>query len=191
MLPHQYANQNIKWIGGANDYRMTIDWQSSELFDQLAAYKIPTASTIDQLFAAFRDHPTGTDTLVLSIDGLESYTESWGVPAGVWLILSVLRMIIEILEDYQTDPELGPKVGCVPPDTFGIIASEDHQQEIGHRCLTGYQEIYAILVRTHRKPSSPIWHRRAATQYFPQLIFEIHSTDSQPIDESDTEVDKE
>ena len=175
----------------AIDDHMGIDWQTSELFEQLAAYKIPTALSIDQLFAPVEDNLVGTDTLTLRIDGLEPYTETWGLPAGVWLILSVLRMIIEILEDYQTDPELALKVGCVPPDTFGILAPEDHQQEIGHRCLTGYQEIYAVLARTHRKPSSPIWHRRATTQYFPQLNFEIHNTDSQPFDESDTEIDKE
>ena len=170
---------------------MSIDWQTSELFEQLAAYHIPITTTVDQLFADLADHSTDTDKLTLTIDGLDSYAESWGVPAGVWLILSVLKMIIEILEDYQIDPEAAPKVGCVPPATFGILALEDHQQEIGHRCVTGYQEIYTILARTHRKPSSPIWHRRATTQYFPQLIFEIHSTNSQPIEESDTKVDKE
>lgn len=177
----------------AIDDHMGIDWQSSELFEQLTAYNIQTAATVDQLFAILDDESVGTDTLTLTIDGLEAYAETWGLPAGVWLILSVLRMIIEILEDYQTDSDLTPKFGCVPPDTFGILAPEDHQQEIGHRCVTGYQEIYAVLARTHRKPSSPIWHRRATTQYFPQLIFEIHNTNSQPFDESesDSEVDKD
>lgn len=153
----------------------TIDWTTSELYEQLALHAVPIVSA---------DQNPSTDEsdnacLHLTLAGLDTYAQSWGLPAATWLVLSVIRLLKEILQDY---PPTTTHLATIPPDTFIITALEDHQQEIGHRCLTGYQEIYAVLARTHRKPSSPFWHRRAIVQQFPELILDVQSTGTESED---------
>ncbi|NDJ85835.1 MAG: hypothetical protein GYB66_08115 [Chloroflexi bacterium] len=107
----------------------------------------------------------------MELTGLDTYVQNWGEQAGIWIILAVTRMIAEILEDYSA-----AAFGCVPPRTFAVVTSETNQQEIGHRFMTAYQEIYDVVLRTQRKPSSPVWHRRAVTNTFPELSLEVIPT---------------
>jgi ribosomal protein RSM22 (predicted rRNA methylase) len=95
------------------------------------------------------------------------------------LVLAVTKMLCEILEDYRTESQL-PLLACDPPNHFEIVANLEQEQEISHRILTAYNEIYAVLLRTHRQPSSSVWHRRATIQYFPQLTIETNSTEDSP-----------
>ncbi len=140
------------------------------LQEQLALHQITIVTDIQQLFEALSVQ-ADVACLSVQIDGLEAYTQSWGDRAGVWLILAVVQMVKEIVSDYDE-----VSVGFMMPATLGIIVPEEHQQEIGHRLVTAYQEIYDVLLRTHYKPSSPVWHRRAVTQTFPQLVLEIKAT---------------
>lgn len=143
------------------------------LREQLALYHVEVAADSAILFDLL---DTGADKarLTLRIDGLESYATSWGERAATWLLLAVVRMVKEIIADYENAAQFG----VVLPDTVGIVTLEDYQQEIGHRCVTAYQDIYDVLLHTHQKPSSPIWHRRAVTQFFPQLVLEVEATGS-------------
>lgn len=142
-------------------------WHSEALDEQLALQQIIVAPDLVALDARLDRPPTDTTRLQLSLHNLGEYAASWGDPAAEWLVLAVIKLIREICNDY-----LNVRFGCVPPDHFVMVMDEEHYQEIAHRCVTGYQELYDILLRTHRKPSSPIWHRRAVVQHFPQLIVE-------------------
>lgn len=153
---------------------MSIDW--TLLDEQLALYQIPIATDPSHLFAQVGASEAGTAYLTLEIVGLEAYAEAYGSKAGVWLVLAVIRMVKEILDTYEGQ---SMTYGCVPPACIGIATPEDYQQEIGHRCLTAYQDIYDVLARTQRKPSSPIWHRRAITSKFPYLNLEVNATGSE------------
>lgn len=152
---------------------MSIDW--AVLHEQLELYQIPIAPDADNLLAQLEPMTEGLAYLTLEIVGLEEYAQNYGSKAGIWLVLAVVRTVKEILETYT-----GPtRYGCVPPSQIAIVAPEEHQQEIGHRCLTAYQDIYHVLARTQRKPSSPIWHRRAITNSFPYLNLEVKPTGSE------------
>lgn len=153
---------------------MSIDW--TLLDEQLALYRIPIATDTSRLFAQLGATEAGMAYLTLEIVGLEAYAEAYGSKAGVWLVLAVIRMVKEILDTYEGQ---AVAYGCFPPTHIGIVTPEEHQQDIGHRCLTAYQDIYDVLARTHRKPSSPIWHRRAITSSFPYLNLEVNATGSE------------
>lgn len=152
---------------------MAIDWNTTELPAQLAKYNL---SPIEALTAFLSD--TDSAHLKITLDGLDDYAQSWGAKSGVWLVLAVTKMLCEILEDYRAN-EL-PMLACNPPAYFEIVANAEQEQEISHRILTAYNEIYAVLLRTHRQPSSSVWHRRATMQYFPQLTIETDSTEDSP-----------
>jgi hypothetical protein len=151
---------------------MAIDWNTSELAEQLARHAITTADNSHQLCLLLNAEAADVARLFLKIVRLDTYAEIYGIGAGVWIVLAVVRMLKEILADYAGTTQFG----CIPPDTFVITTSEDHQQEIGHRCLTGYQEIYDVLMRIHYKPGSPIWHRWAVVQSFPELTLDVETT---------------
>lgn len=153
---------------------MAIDW--TLLHEQLTLYQIPVADAPNTLRGQLLQGGDGMAYLTLEIVGLGEYAETYGSKAGVWLVLAVVRMVKEILDTYK-----GQQVGygCIPPASIGIVTPEEHQQEIGHRCLTAYQDIYNVLARTHRKPSSPIWHRRAISSNFPYLNLEVNATGSE------------
>ncbi len=149
----------------------SLDWNIAGLHDQLARYGIPLKRDVFQLREQLTAELNAAAFLILELIELEAYAQAWGINAGAWLVLAVTRMIKEILEDYR---DAG--FGCVPPSIFGIAGAEDDQQEIGHRCITAYQDIYHVLLRTHHQASSPIWHRRAVTQHFPQLILKVNDS---------------
>lgn len=149
-----------------------MDWQNDELDTQLSLQQIKTEVTLDALLHHLSATEAETVT-ILRLNGISDYANSWGDKAATWLTLAVVRMIREILENFS-----GTRFGLVPAHTFAVVCLEEDQQEIAHLSLTGYQEIYDVLLRTHRKPSSPIWHRRAVTQYFPQLTLDITNDDS-------------
>lgn len=154
---------------------MAIDWNTTELPAQLAKYNL---LSIEALTAFIGD--TDSAHLKITLDGLDDYAQSWGAKSGVWLVLAVTKMLGEILEDYRAESNL-PVLACNPPAYFEIVANAEQEQEISHRILTAYNEIYAVLLRTHRQPSSSVWHRRATMQYFPQLSIETDSSeDSSP-----------
>jgi hypothetical protein len=152
---------------------MAIDWNTTELPAQLAKYNLPPTETL----AVFLGDADCTH-LKITVEGLDDYAQSWGSKSGVWLVLAVTKMLSEILEDYRAN-EL-PMLACNPPAYFEIAAKLEQEQEISHRILTAYNEIYAVLLRTHRQPSSSVWHRRATMQYFPQLTIETNSTEDSP-----------
>lgn len=152
---------------------MNSVWDESELGPQLVLQAVPTASSVDALLPLLDSGKDDVSRLQLHLTGLDDYVASWGIRAGVWVVLAVVRLIKTTLANDAPDVAI---FGCVPPDTFVILAPEVHQQKIGHHCLNGYQEIYATLLRTHRQPSSPIWHKRAYVQRFPQLELDIDTT---------------
>jgi hypothetical protein len=156
-----------------------MTWHNAELDAQLAQQEILTAPDRDKLLNVLDVRPDENVTL-LTLDGIQTYAASWGDRAGVWLVLAVVRMLREILHDFDDG-----RFGMVPPTLFVAVSDEAHQQEIGHLALTGYQEIYDVLLRTHRKPSSPFFHRRAITQQFPRLLLEIAHDDSAPHTDDD------
>lgn len=146
-------------------------WDDSELRDQLREQGVIVAGTIDALDKQIGMPTNDFTRLQLTLDGLGDYAASWGDSAGVWLGLAVVKMLRDIIADYED-----AAFGCIPPDQFLVIMPEEHFQEIAHQCVTAYQELYDLLLRTHQKPSSPIWHRRAVVQKFPQLIVENDDT---------------
>ena len=146
-----------------------MDWKQTDLPAQLDALDIGITDSVAAL-AIHLSPAKGEASTTCVLKDLSEYAQSWGDPAAVWLVLAVTRMIREICADFSYS-----RFGIVPPDTFSIVSAEEDQQEIAHQCLTAYQDIYDVLLRTHRKPSSPIWHRRAVTQYFPQLILDIET----------------
>ena len=145
-----------------------MDWSQSRIIEELALQNVITAANKTALENVLADDATETATIWLELAHLDAYLNSWGEKAAEWLILAVVRMIQDVLTAFQD-----AQFGVVVPHQFAIVCPEDHQQEIAHLCLTAYQEIYNVLLRTHRKPSSPIWHRRAVTQFFPQLILTV------------------
>ncbi|PJF44515.1 MAG: hypothetical protein CUN55_03655 [Phototrophicales bacterium] len=142
-------------------------WDSAILREQLQLQHVLSADERTILLRLFQVDEEAIH-LALTLKGLANYAASWGDDAAVWLVLAVLRLIREVSADY---PQV--QFGCVPPAQFLIQTHEEYAQEIAHRCLTAYQELYDILLRTHHKASSPIWHRRAVVKHFPELIVEI------------------
>lgn len=145
-----------------------MDWTQSKLDEELALQDIITAQESETLRHKLKTGQEGRASIAFVLEGLDAYGESWGTKAALWLVMAVVRMIREILADFSS-----AQFGMVPPSGYYIVCAEEDQQEITHLCLTAYQDIYNILLSTHRKASSPIWHRRALTQYFPQLRMDI------------------
>lgn len=152
---------------------MEIDWNATELPAQLAKYPLKPIEAV----SVFGDNAeVGLVKVVLQ--DLADYVESWGIKAGVWLVLAVVKMMTEIVEDYRADSSLElPMISCTPPAYFEIAVPTEQEQELCHRILTAYNEIYAVMLRTHRQSGSPIWHRRSIVQYFPQLVVEGSGTE--------------
>jgi hypothetical protein len=148
---------------------MGIDWATTQLAEQMARHHVLPVEALAPL-AGRGD----VSHLKISLEGLEPYAQSWGVESAIWLALAVLRMLREILDDYRTadEPDL-PALACAIPDHFEIVVPGAHAQEIGHRIFTAYNELYAILLRTHRRAGNRLWHRKAVTTYFPQLALEV------------------
>ncbi len=152
---------------------MEIDWNATELPAQLEKYHLKAIQTT-------LDYANSGEVGVIKINlhDLAPYVQSWGLKAGVWLVLAVVKMLTEIADGYRTEPSSAlPVIACAPPDYFEIAVPADQEQEMSHRILTAYNEIYAVLLRTHRQSSSPIWHRRSTVQYFPQLMVEGSGTE--------------
>lgn len=157
---------------------MELDWNASELPTQLAKYQLQPI----QALAGFADS-NDVSVVKITLEGLATYVQSWGTQSGVWLVLAVVKMLTEIIDNYRAEPSSNlPMIACVPPDYFEIAVPTDQEQEISHRVLTAYNEIYAVLLRTHRQVGSPIWHRRSTIQYFPKLLVEGSGTE--PLDSS-------
>ena len=147
---------------------MGIDWATTPLAEQLARHQVLPVEALASLA-----NRADVSHLKISLEGLEAYAQSWGVESAVWLVLAVLRMLRDILDDYRTEaePDL-PALACAIPDRFEIVVADSHEQEVGHRIVTAYHELYAILLRTHRRSGNRLWHQIAMTTYFPQLVFE-------------------
>jgi hypothetical protein len=164
---------------------MPINWEETELNEQIAHYKFPTFADVD---AQFSRHQTKDSTAVrinISIEGLEDYVQSWGTKSGVWLVLAVAKMLQDIVDDYSLVDDILPLIGYSSPDRFRLLVIDDHEQEIAHRVMTAYHDIYAVMVRVHGQAKTRIWNRREAVQFFPQLSIEQPDTVSQ-----DAEVDE-
>ncbi len=147
---------------------MEIDWNATELPAQLEKYQLQTIQAI----AGYTDS-SEVGIIKVTLHDLTGYVQSWGIKSGVWLVLAVVKMLTEIVEEYRTElsAEL-PMLASTPPGYFEIAVPSEQEQELCHRILTAYNEIYAVLLRTHRQSGSPIWHRRSTVQYFPQLLVE-------------------
>lgn len=149
------------------------DWYNATLDEQLILQQVTTAPSLETLVNTLGVTDDESVT-VLMLENIATYAASWGDKAAVWLVLAVVRLVREISTDFPDT-----RFGVVGATQFAIASAEEHQQELAHLCLTGYQEIYDVLLRTHPKPSSPFWHRRAVTQHFPQLILDIKNDNSQ------------
>ncbi len=152
---------------------MEIDWNATELLAQLEKYALKTIQAVAEVADS-----NEVGIIKVTLQDLAAYVQSWGLKAGVWLVLAVVKMLTEIVDDYRAAASANlPMIGCTPPDYFEIAVSAEQEQELCHRILTAYNEIYAILLRTHRQSGSPIWHRRSTVQYFPQLVVEGSGTE--------------
>lgn len=147
-----------------------MDWDSTNLAEGLAPYQLVSVKAVED--AAI---PTEGDAsvLYLILDGLPLYVETWDIEDGVWLALAVVKMVFDVLEDY---PEL-KMIGGNPVQELAVMVPLDHEQEIVHRFLTAYQELYAVVARMKMKASNRFWHRRAAVDNFPQLLIEVEDSD--------------
>lgn len=145
-----------------------MNWHETELDQELAPYHL----------SALADLETQVDDqnslLYLRLDDMTAYAETWSVESAVWLALAVVRMVYDILETYQTPV----KVGGSPVEDLGLLVPTDHEQEIVHRVVTAYQELYSVVARTQMKASNRYWHRKAAVHYFPQLVIEVEDSES-------------
>ncbi|KAB2862288.1 MAG: hypothetical protein F9K46_07255 [Anaerolineae bacterium] len=152
---------------------MEIDWNTTELPAQLAKYPLQPIEAVTVLV-----DKAEVGIVKVTLQDLAGYVESWGIKAGVWLVLAVVKMLTEIVEDYRVESSLElPMIGCRPPAYFEIAVPTEQEQELCHRILTAYNEIYAVMLRTQRQSGSPIWHRRSTVQYFPRLVVEGSGTE--------------
>ena len=147
-----------------------MDWESTNLAEGLASYNLASVKAVDD--TAKQTDGDGS-VLYLILDGLPLYVETWTVEDGAWLALAVVKMVVDVLEDYP-EPQM---VGGNPVEELAIMVPQDHEQEIVHRFLTAYQEIYAVVARMKMKASNRFWHRRAAVDNFPQLLIEVEDSD--------------
>ena len=155
---------------------MAIDWAETELTAGIANYNMQTTPDIQAFYAELQAQDVDASQLFVHLDGLETYVETWDLAAGVWLAVAVVRLIDEILSEYQTDDKL-PVYGGDPTAELTLIVPLAQEQEIVHRLWTAYQELYDILARTQRKAGNRYWHRRATVQNFPQLMIEVEDSD--------------
>lgn len=156
---------------------MAIDWSESELEVGLAAYHLKTVEGLQKQYATLQAADVDVSQLFVSLDGLETYVESWSIDAGVWLVVAVVRLIDEILNEYPTESEI-PAYGGNPTAELLLLVPLAAEQEIVHRLWTAYQELYDILARTQRKAGNRYWHRRVTVENFPQLLIEVEDSDS-------------
>ena len=154
-----------------------MDWDSTNLTDELAPYKLVSVKTVED--TALATDRNGS-ILYLILDGLPVYVETWDIDDAVWLALAVVKMVCDVLEDYP-EPK---KVGGNPVQELAVMVPLAHEQEIVHRFLTAYQELYAVVARMKMKASNRFWHRRAAVGNFPQLRIEVEDSDEAEDDNS-------
>ena len=168
---------------------MTVDWTSTDLADGLAQYSLLSADDLQKKAAALRQQDIDVAEIYLTLDGLETYVETWEIEDGVWLVMAVVRMVSEILEDYEkADRSDLPLIGGDPTQEMVLLVPLAHEQEIAHRLWTAYDELYALLSRTQRKSGEKFWHRRATVENFPQIIIELaDANDLQEDNPQDTE----
>lgn len=147
-----------------------MDWDNTNLGEGLASYKLASVKTVED--AAGTTNGDGS-VLYLILDGLPLYVETWDIKDGAWLALAVVKMVVDVMEDYP-QPRL---LGGSPVEELAVMVPQDYEQEIVHRFLTAYQEIYAVVARMKMKASNRFWHRRAAVDNFPQLLIEVQDSD--------------
>lgn len=166
-------------------FKMTIEWEKTDLPEQFRRYQVLNFAEFDARFAAFHEGENTPVRLVVKLEGLAAYTQTWGIKSGVWLVMAVLKMLHDILADYHTNAADLPLLAGEIPDRFKVIINGENEQEIAHRLITAYAEIFNILVRVHSQTKTRIWNRQAAIVHFPQLTLEHLDTDNR--DESATE----
>jgi hypothetical protein len=146
-----------------------VDWDSTHLAEGLIPYNLVSVKAVED--AAIPTDGEGS-VLYLILDGLPLYVKTWDIQDGVWLALAVVKMVYDVLEDYP-EPKI---VGGNPVQELAVMVPLDHEQEIVHRLLTAYQELYAVVTRMKMKASNRFWHRRAAVDNFPQLLIEVEDS---------------
>lgn len=157
----------------------SIDWNSTELAAGLAPYNLQPYPDMADRAATLRHDDAAVSVLEVRLNGLDTYVATWDIEAGVWLAVAVVRLIAEILGEY-TAPDIKdvPALGGDPTRTLIALVPLEAEQEIAHRIWTGYEELYAILSRTQRKSGEKVWHRRATTTFFPQLIIDVDDAET-------------
>lgn len=147
-----------------------MDWDSTNLTEGLAAYNLASVKEVEDAAAASDGDGS---VLYLILDGLPLYVDSWDIKDGAWLALAVVKMVSDVMEDYPQPQMLGGN----PVNELAVMVPQDHEQEIVHRFMTAYQELYAVVARMKMKASNRFWHRRAAVDNFPQLLIEVQDSD--------------
>ncbi|MCI0711619.1 MAG: hypothetical protein L0154_15800 [Chloroflexi bacterium] len=147
-----------------------MDWDSTNLTKGLTPYHLASVKAVEDAVIPTEDDGS---VLYLILDGLPLYVETWDIEDGVWLALAVVKMVVDVLEDYPEPKMLGGN----PVQELAVMVPLDHEQEIVHRFLTAYQELYAVVARMKMKASNRFWHRRAAVDNFPQLLIEVEDSD--------------
>ena len=163
---------------------MNIDWTQTQLAAGLAGYSLHMTDDVQTTAQQLKAQEANVSLLFLTLDGLAEYVAAWDIEAGAWLAVAVVRLVDDVLDNYRQS-ETVPMYGGNPTTELILLVPLEHEQEIVHRLLTGYQELYNILARTQRKAGNRFWHRRASTTYFPQLLIEVE--DNEAADETSEE----
>jgi hypothetical protein len=162
-----------------------MDWHTTELPQQFEKYGVLDFETLDNEHQTHLDQESASVRILIELHNLDDYATCWGIQSGVWFVLAVLKMIHDILEDYATS--IHPRCAAELPNKFKIAISPDDEQEITHRLLTAYHELYDMLVRVHSKTKTRIWNRHAAISYFPHLTLEHLDTHNEDVDYNNPE----